>query len=131
MTPEASRALDLLRRRLYPLLESGVATVAAAPPRERPWTPPADLRVVGEEIVVSLEIPGVPREAVEVDLHGSTLTISGVRHRPAEDAARVVHQAERPVGSFSRSFTVPWTLDADSATAALEDGVLTVRAKRV
>jgi len=115
---------------LYPLLEGNLGDLPEAPP-ERPWTPPAEVRVTEAEILISLEIPGVPREAVDVDLHGSTLTVSGARPRPAEDAGRRVHQAERPMGSFSRSFTVPWSLDADSATASLEDGVLTVRARRI
>ena len=57
--------------------------------------------------------------------------LPGARPRPAEDATRQVHQAERLLGSFSRSFTVPWALDADSAAANLTDGVLTVRARRL
>jgi len=130
MTPESTRALELLRRRLYPLLEGGSGEFLEAP-RERPWTPPAEIRVTETEVILSLEIPGVPREAVAVNLHGATLTVSGARRRPAEDAGRQVHQAERPVGSFSRSFTVPWELDATSAVAKMEDGVLVVRARRV
>jgi HSP20 family protein len=130
MSLETTQALELLRRRLYPLLEGNLGERQAAP-RERLWTPPAEVRFTDKEVVLSLEIPGVPREAVEVNLQGTTLTVAGTRHRPAEDDERQVHQAERPMGDFSRSFTVPWALEAESTAAKLENGVLTIRAKRV
>jgi HSP20 family protein len=129
MTPETSRALELLRRRLYPLLEGGSGP-APEPPRPRAWTPPADVRATDTEVLVTLELPGLPREAIDVTLTGSTLTVSGERPRAPEDADRVAHQAERPYGAFSRSFTLPWALAEEGAAAALVDGVLTVRMRR-
>lgn len=128
MTPETSRALELLRRRLYPLLEGGPRPAASARPPA--WTPPAEVRATEDEVIVTLELPGLRREAIEVHLEGSTLTVSGERSRPEEDAARTVHQAERPYGSFSRSFTFPFALAEDDAAANLVDGVLTVRLRR-
>ena len=127
MTPEASRALELLRRRLYRLLEVGPGEGPA--PAESQWTPAAEIRLDAEGVVLEVEAPGVPREDMDVSVHGSTVTVSGARHLPEEDRARRFHQAERPMGRFSRSFTVPWELDEDSATAKLEQGVLTVRAR--
>ena len=129
MTPETSRALELLRRRLYPLLEGGPRPAREAP-RVHAWTPPADVRATDTEVLVTVELPGLEREAVAVSLHGSTLTVSGERPRPPEDAARAAHQSERPYGSFSRSFTLPWALAEEGAAATLVDGVLTVRMKR-
>lgn len=130
MSPETTRALELLRRRLYPLLEGNLGDRQTAP-RERQWTPPAEVRFTEEEVILSMEIPGVAREAVEVNLQGTILTVSGTRHGPAEEGGYQLHQAERPMGSFSRSFTMPWPLEAESTAAKLENGVLTIRAKRV
>lgn len=127
MTPDASRALDVLRRRLYRLLDNGPeeAVVSTA----SPWTPAADIGLAADRLVLLVELPGVERDRVEVNIQGSTVTVSGERQRPAEDRERRFRQAERPWGRFSRSFTVPWVLDADSASARLEAGVLTVTAK--
>jgi HSP20 family protein len=127
MTPEASRALELLRRRLYRLLETGPEEPVA--PAEGQWTPAAEIRVGQDAVVLAMELPGVERADVEVSVHGPTVTVSGARRVPAEDRERRFHQTERPMGRFSRSFTVPWALDEDSATAKLELGVLTVRAR--
>jgi HSP20 family protein len=125
MTPESSRALEILRRRLYRLLECGPEE--AALPAAGQWTPAAEIRLGEGGVVVELELPGVAREDVEVNVRGATLTVAGVRRLPEQDRARRFHQAERPLGRFCRSFTVPWELDPDSATAQLEQGVLTVR----
>ena len=128
MTPEASRALELLRRRLYRLLEMGPEETGAAP-AESQWTPAAEIRLGESGLVLEMELPGAQREDTEVSVRGSTVTVSGVRHVPAEDAGRRFHQAERQMGRFSRSFTVPWALDEDSATARLEQGTLAVRVR--
>jgi len=125
---EVGEALEHVRQRLYRLLESGVPGLVAAP-GERQWSPPAEIRATEDEVILEMEISGVERDALEVELRGSTLTISGVRQHPAQHAGKRFHQAERPVGHFSRSFTVPGEMDADSAQAKLEDGVLTVRAR--
>lgn len=128
MTPEALQAWERLRRRLYHLLEA--EEQATPPPAESQWSPPAEIRANEEEVVLTLEVPGVQREEMDVNLVGSTLTVAGRRSLPEEERGRRFYQAERPVGRFSRSFTVPWTLDPEQATARLEDGVLTVRVRR-
>jgi len=128
MTPEASQALERLRRRLYQLLEAEAQP--SPPPAEAEWSPAAEIRANEEEVVLALEVPGVDRKEVDVSLAGSTLTVSGRRSRPEEERGRRFHQAERPVGRFRRSFTMPWALDEDSAAAQLENGVLTVRVRR-
>ncbi len=127
MTSEASRALDVLRRRLYRLLENGPeeSVVSTA----SPWTPAAEIGLAADRLVLLVELPGVKRDQVEVNIEGATVTVSGERQRPAEDQERRLRQAERPWGRFSRSFTLPWPLDADSASAKLEAGVLTVTAR--
>ena len=126
MTPESSRALEVLRRRLYRLLECGPEEAAA--PAVGQWTPAAEIRLGEGGVVVEMELPGVPRGDIEVNVQGATVTVSGLRQAPAPERARRFHQAETPRGRFIRSFTVPWELDAASATAKLEQGVLTVRA---
>lgn len=127
MTPETSRALEVLRRRLYRLLENGPEESVLS--TASPWTPAAEIRLASDRLVLLVELPGVTRDQVEVNIQGSTVTISGERQRAAADRERRFRQAERPWGRFSRSFTLPWALDADSAAARLEGGVLTVTAR--
>ena len=130
MSPEVSQAMETARRRLYELLEAGWEAEAPLP-EEQQWTPPVEIQVTVTEMTLTMEISGVEREAVDVNLHGATLTISGRRQRPDPTIPRRLHQSQRPWGAFRRSFKLPWPLESDSAAARLQDGVLTVRARRL
>jgi HSP20 family protein len=73
-------------------------------------------------IELTAEIPGVPKDAVEVILDGDILTISVDKRNPNE--GKSVHVSERPYGRFERSIQLPFTPAADSVQASVENGVL-------
>lgn len=111
-----------LRRRLYRVLESAAPAGPAAP---TPYSPPLDICHTPEGVVITVELPGVKREAIAVELEGDLLTISGERPAlPAE--AGTVHRQERPTGRFARSLSLTQGRDRE-ISASLADGVLTVR----
>jgi HSP20 family protein len=91
------------------------------------WTPPVDIyETDGRDIVLKAELPGLTREQIEVTVENNVLTIRGER-RPEEGIAQdKYHRMERVAGAFSRSFTLPNTLDAGRVRADYRDGVLTV-----
>jgi len=76
-----------------------------------------------EGYLITVEVPGVPPEKVKVETNGQTLTISGEREKPNVEGASH-HRRERESGRFSRSFTLPSTLDAQ---ATYKHGVLSIR----
>jgi HSP20 family protein len=119
--PEISR----LRARLRELLDSSFASPAPAPAATR-WTPPADIQATDSAVVVTLEVPGVPREALDAILTGRVLTVTGRRERVA--TGEEYYQVQRPAGEFSRAFTLGF--EPREIDARLEGGVLTVTLQR-
>ena len=94
------------------------------------WTPAADIYETGEELVLSLDLPGVDREAIEIRFDKNVLSVRGQREWLDEQANGQRHRVERPHGAFIRNFTLPAGIDSDQIAAACKDGVLTVRIPR-
>ncbi|PSM44754.1 heat-shock protein Hsp20 [Streptomyces dioscori] len=93
----------------------------------RPSVMPMDAYRDGEEYVIALDLPGVDKDAVEVDVERNMLTVKAER-RPAAKADHVqMELSERPVGAFSRQLVLADTLDTERITADYEAGVLTLR----
>lgn len=91
----------------------------------RTFVPEYDVRVRETEVVIAFDVPGLKREDLEMTVEDRVLTIRGVRKFEGEQTDQVV--LGRAYGEFTRSFTLPQTLDDENVTASLEDGVLTVR----
>jgi HSP20 family protein len=122
LTDQLDAILDL-RRRLYRALDSEAApsgTPATA------FAPPLDIVRLPDAIEITVELPGLSREEVDVELEGDLLTISGERQAPD---AKGFFRRERPCGAFRRSLSLPGVTEPD-LSATLKDGVLTVRVKR-
>ena len=122
-------SLDLfeqVRARLQKLIDE--FPIAHGGERQHAWAPPADIILRNGMVVITLEVPGVAREQIDVTVTDHTVTISGKRDLPQVDGRLV--SAERPSGQFRRSFALPWALDADHVKAQLKDGVLTVTIPR-
>lgn len=89
-----------------------------------PFRPAMDVREDDDRYVLTLDVPGVARDAITVDIDDGVLRISGERAHDT-DAGRV-HRMERAVGAFTRSVDLPDAADAAAVEASLADGVLTV-----
>ncbi|MFL5384380.1 MAG: Hsp20/alpha crystallin family protein [Longimicrobiaceae bacterium] len=89
--------------------------------------PETDVVETEREIRVQVEMPGLKRENIEVDVENNVLTIRGEkREERTEGQEGRYHLAERRWGTFARSFVLPRDVDADNIQASFEDGVLTV-----
>ena len=91
------------------------------------FTPPVDIFEDKESIQVRAELPGVPADAVHVNVENNVLTLRGERKLEREDRKDGYHRIERAYGQFSRSFALPQLVDAEKIHAEMKDGVLTVR----
>lgn len=87
------------------------------------WRPAADVYERGEEFMIELDLPGINRQALEIDLDENRLTIRGERKIETEGEGRT----ERPTGRFLRRFGLPATIDQSGIAAEYKDGVLRVR----
>lgn len=90
--------------------------------------PPVNLSETENDFVLTAELPGVSGENVDVQIEGSTLTLSGQR-KPGTAAGddTSVHRRERQFGTFRRAFELPSEIDVDRAKATHKNGVLTLR----
>jgi HSP20 family protein len=91
------------------------------------WLPPVDIyETDGKEIVLKAEVPGLKRDDIDLTVENNTLTIKGQRRRDDSVKEDRYHRVERVYGPFSRSFTLPNTVDPGRVRAEYRDGVLTV-----
>lgn len=94
----------------------------------RAWVPAVDiLETPGREYVIKAELPELKREDIHVTFEQNVLTLTGERKTSVEDDNGTYHRTERAHGRFSRSFTLPATVDGTRISASYKDGVLTVR----
>ena len=90
------------------------------------WSPALDAFEDKDKYVVSLELPGLKKEDINVTVHDGVLTVSGERKSEKDVKSGTVHRTERYYGKFSRSVSLPTAVKADKVGAAYKDGVLTV-----
>jgi HSP20 family protein len=94
----------------------------------RSWVPPVDIYETAQhEVVIKAELPEMKREDIGVTFENNVLTLRGQRTVSDEVRADGFQRRERQQGSFTRSFTVPATVDASKINASYKDGVLTIR----
>src|SRR5438876_917239 len=92
------------------------------------WVPPVDIYQNGEqELVLKAELPDMSREEIDITVDNGTLTIKGEKKLAAEVKEEQFHRIERRYGTFSRSFSLPTTVDPGKVGAEYRQGVLTVR----
>jgi len=90
------------------------------------WTPLVDVFEDHEGITLKAELPEVDAKDVEIQVEGNRLTLKGERKLEREDKRDGYHRIERTYGAFSRTFTLPNTVDVEHITAESKDGVLRV-----
>jgi len=91
----------------------------------RPWTPAVDILETENELVLSMDVPGITLQDIEIRLENVTLTIKGER-KFEQSQGKGYHRIERSYGTFARSFTLPNTVDNDRVKAEYRNGVLSV-----
>lgn len=87
------------------------------------WTPAADIYETETSYLIAMDLPGIDRDALEIDVDENRLIVRGMR---AISEAKQ-HRAERPRGKFLRTFSVPGSVDQSKIGADYKDGVLQIR----
>ena len=92
------------------------------------WMPPVDIFQSGDqELVLKAELPDMSKEDIDINIENFVLTIRGEKKLSSEVKEEQYHHVERRYGTFSRSFSLPRTVDAGKVAAEYKNGVLTVR----
>jgi HSP20 family molecular chaperone IbpA len=90
------------------------------------YSPYTDIHETTDAVIVTMEVPGVDRSAIDIRLEKSVLTVTGnIDSRKYEDLVPIY--SEYNIGNFIRSFTVSTKIASDGIVASVADGVLTVR----
>lgn len=95
------------------------------------WAPPVDISERMDAYVLTVELPGIKVEDLEIAFQDGLLTIQGTRSLTRDSTAEQFHVLERRYGLFRRSITLPLHVKADAIEASTEDGVLQVVVPKV
>jgi HSP20 family protein len=90
------------------------------------WAPALDIAERKDAYLVTVELPGVKLDDLQITLEGGLLTIQGERHFANDSSEEQFHRVERSSGAFRRSITLPAQIMADEVEASMEDGVLRI-----
>jgi HSP20 family protein len=94
--------------------------------------PPVDIYEDEHNIVLKIDVPGIDERDIDVRIQNSTLTVHGERKIEKEEKEENFRRVERQYGSFTRSFTLPSSVDPGQVSAHCDKGVLKINlAKRV
>lgn len=119
------REFDDLYQQVDRLAQSALGTAAD----DRPWLPAGDVSETDDAYMVEIDLPGVRREDVDIELYGNELVITGELKERARKG--LLRRRTRRVGEFEYRVTLPGDIRVDGIEASLNRGVLTVRVPKM
>jgi len=90
------------------------------------WAPPVDILETPESIVLIVELPGLDKKSIHVEVKENVITLKGERKFVKGIKEEQYHRIERYYGKFIRSFNLPSSVEKDKAEASFKDGILRV-----
>jgi HSP20 family protein len=91
------------------------------------FAPPVDVYEDEHNVTLKIEVPGIEEKDIDVRIENNTLTVHGERKFEKEEKEENYRRVERQYGSFTRTFTLPNTVDQDSVQANYDKGVLNIK----
>lgn len=118
---------DGFRKRMGDVFHEFFGELETSPFSQSDFLPKIDVEDQGGQFVVWAELPGVPKEHIEVEVKNKVLTIKGEKkHEKSLKPEAQVFLKERVFGVFERSFTFLVPIDSEKTKASFVDGVLTI-----
>jgi HSP20 family protein len=90
------------------------------------FAPAVDVYEDEHKVTLKIEVPGIDEKEIDVRLENNTLTVHGERKIEKEEKEENYRRVERQYGSFTRTFTLPQTVDTESVSANYDKGVLKI-----
>lgn len=91
------------------------------------WVPALDVWETETDVVYAFDLPGIPEDAISIEVKDETLSISAEREQTEETKADGFYRFERRYGTFARAVGLPQGVDQDQIAARYENGVLEIR----
>lgn len=92
--------------------------------RQQTFAPSVDISETDKQYLIDVEVPGMDKKDIELNVDNNTLTISGERRFENKEEEKNYHRVESSYGSFSRSFTLPDNVESESIQATYNNGIL-------
>ncbi len=115
LTPDFDRFFDSFLR--------GSDEDASAPAN---WIPATDVLETETDLLVQIELPGMSKDDIKINLDNGVLTIQGEKKPAVEENQNRSHRSERVYGRFARSFALASEVEEDKIEAGFDSGVLTL-----
>jgi HSP20 family protein len=94
--------------------------------RQHAFAPSIDISETDKQYVIDVEVPGLDKKDIELNVDNNTLTISGERKFEHKEEEKHYHRVESSYGSFSRSFSLPDNVNSESIQATYNNGILNI-----
>ena len=120
------RGLTTLQDQVSRLFEGGLLPSRTSQTDLATWAPAVDIYEGQNELVAKVDLPGVDEKDIDIRLEDNTLTIRGERKFEKSVNEENYLRVERAYGSFTRTFSLPNTVNAEGINASYNNGVLTV-----
>jgi HSP20 family protein len=123
---EPFREFTTLQDRMNRLFRDSFGDVRDEALTTSTFAPPVDVYEDEHNITLKIEVPGIEEKDIDVRIENNTLTVHGERKFEKEEKEENFRRVERQYGSFTRSFTLPNTVDAEKIQANYDKGILKV-----
>jgi HSP20 family protein len=123
---EPFREFSTLQDRLNRLFQQSVSEGREESLTTSSFAPAVDVYEDDHQVTLKIEVPGIDEKDIDVRLENNTLTVTGERKLEKEEKEENYRRVERQYGSFTRSFTLPQTVDAEKVSAQYDKGVLKI-----
>jgi HSP20 family protein len=90
------------------------------------FAPPVDVYEDEHNVTLKIEVPGIDEKDIDVRIENNVLTVHGERKFEKEEKEENFRRVERQYGSFTRTFTLPTTVDAEQVSAHYDKGILKI-----
>jgi HSP20 family protein len=128
--PPEKNPEEHIQQQIDRLMEK-LAEVSGSPGVGSQWMPPVSLWEGKGEVRITLDVPGIPRDAIQVTVNRGLLEIKGARPvRAPEEGTFELKYLEHPFGKFRRTLALPLGAHSDGLEARVKDGVLEIRIPR-
>ncbi len=94
--------------------------------RRDTFVPSIDISETEKQFVIDVEVPGVDKKDIELNIENNTLTISGERKFEKKEDNKQYHRVESHYGTFSRTFSLPDNVNTESINATYNNGILSI-----
>jgi HSP20 family protein len=91
------------------------------------WVPALDVWETPTEVVYAFDLPGIPEDAISIEVKDENLTVSAERQKTEESSDNGFYRFERRYGTFARAVGLPQGVDQENISARYENGVLEIR----